>query len=287
MQVVAALLFLWLFMVWGIKFLKDLWTYPDLAIPVDSFVLLVFASMIPILGFANKINLPLLTRASGMLTYSKFAADVSSRVKVPTKTGMLALYAPSAVWGLFIAVFGTYIDEARGRLVGLLVAVHFGKRCYEVMFVHKYSGHMPIQSAITIGLYYFIESVAICYYSSRVAPAVLGTKMLVVGLAMFVGGQAGNGYHHVLLAKLRGKEGDTEYKVPRGGWFEYVAAPHYFFELLAWCGVAFVSQHFIALLIYWGMCSYLLERAMAQTAWNKKTFKNYPWDRKHIIPKIL
>jgi len=287
MQVVAALLFLWLFLVWGLKFLRDVWSYPDFAIPVDSFATLVFAAMIPILGLANKIKLPFLGRTGGLLTYSKFAADVSSRVKVPTQTGMLSLYAPSAVWGLFIAVFGTYIDEARGRLVGLLVAVHFGKRCYECLFVHKYSGHMPIQSVITIGGYYFIESVAICYYSSRVAPALLSTRMLVVGLAMFAGGLAGNYYHHDLLAKLRGKDGDTEYKVPRGGWFEYVAAPHYFYELLGWCGLAFVSQHFIALLIYWGMCSYLLERAMAQTAWNRKNIKNYPWERKHLIPKIL
>ena len=54
---------------------------------------------------------------------------------------------------------------------------------------------------------------------------------LPVGLALFGVGLLGNFYHHYLLATLR-SPGETKYKVPRGGCFEYVAAPHYFFELL-------------------------------------------------------
>ena len=50
---------------------------------------------------------------------------------------------------------------------------------------------------------------------------------------MFAVGSAGNLYHHHLLASLR-KGGDTGYKVPMGGLFELVAAPHYLFELVAW-----------------------------------------------------
>jgi hypothetical protein len=53
--------------------------------------------------------------------------------------------------------------------------------------------------------------------------------MLTWGTVLFVAGQLGNGYHHVLLSRLR-KGGSKKYSVPAGGLFEYAAAPHYFFE---------------------------------------------------------
>ena len=87
-------------------------------------------------------------------------------------------------------------------------------------------------------------------------------------------------------ATLR-KPGDTKYKIPRGGFFEFVAAPHYFFELIGHLGVALTTVHWVSVGMLVGMTLYLVERAMAQTAWNIKKLDAYPTKRKHIVPYLL
>merc|ERR1712159_294153 len=90
------------------------------------------------------------------------------------------------------------------------------------------------------------------HYASLVPKSFLQDWMGQMGIGLFAVGVIGNLYHHYLLATLR-KPGEKGYKVPRGGCFEYVAAPHYFFELLGWAGVALVSQHALSVGIFVAM----------------------------------
>ena len=46
------------------------------------------------------------------------------------------------------------------------------------------------------------------------------------------------------------------------GLFEYVAAPHYLFEIIDWFGMAIVSQHFMNIYLTIGM-TYLMQRSIA------------------------
>ena len=41
-----------------------------------------------------------------------------------------------------------------------------------------------------------------------------------VGIVVFLKGQIGNFYHHYLLSKLK-NQGDKEYKIPKGGLFNW------------------------------------------------------------------
>merc|ERR1711912_129354 len=109
------------------------------------------------------------------------------------------------------------------------------------------------------------------------------------GSAMFVVGIIGNFYHHCLLASLRtNRSGATtkRYIAPHGGLFDYVAAPHYLFELMGWLGIAIVANHLNAYLTFGSMCSYLAGRAVSQNAWNQKVFTKDEWpsSRKNLIP---
>lgn len=55
------------------------------------------------------------------------------------------------------------------------------------------------------------------------------------------------------------------YKLPQGGLFTYVNAPHYFFELIAWFALTLVSRHVFSVATFEGMVVYLSQRANAQT----------------------
>merc|ERR1719198_1489170 len=112
--------------------------------------------------------------------------------------------------------------------------------------------------------------------------------MLLAGIALNAVGQLGNLYHHWLLATLRPKNGATEgsskYVIPVRGMFRFVTAPHYFFELVAWFGIACVTQHLNSFLAAGNMLSYLAGRSVATTRWYNAKFENYPSERKHLIP---
>ena len=111
-----------------------------------------------------------------------------------------------------------------------------------------------------------------------------------VTIGLFAIGSLGNFYHHFLLAKLRTKKTkDSNYVAPRGGLFEFVAAPHYLFELVAWLGIAVAAEHLNAFLVFLSMSSYLGGRSMAQNAWNQKQFSSQDWptSRKNMVPFLF
>jgi len=261
-------------------------TSPDFSSTFDILWTVYYVAFIPIAALANTVNIPLMGRTAGLLTYSKFANGTNFSTTVPTQVGMLILYSPAALWAAWVLISGGYGSDSRGTVAALLILVHFVKRDLECLFVHKYSGSMPLTTGLFISVFYSGVSYVVCYYGSRTPAANLSGFMLLVGLVMFVVGLAGNYYHHNLLANLR-KPGEKGYKIPAGGGFEYVATPHYFFELIGWYGVAFATQHVIAMLVAMAMTAYLGERAVAQTEWNVSKLDGYPKDRKHILPFLF
>lgn len=116
---------------------------------------------------------------------------------------------------------------------------------------------------------------------------------------LFITGILGNLYHHYLLSTLRSKSNKkgtttttttttTRYVAPKGGLFEYVAAPHYFFELIGWLGIAVVSGHLNVYLIFASMCSYLSGRSVAQNEFNREKFEDaWPATRKSLVPFLF
>ena len=169
------------------------------------------------------------------------------------------------------------------------------KRVGEVLCVHRYSGSMDGKAGVAIGVYYALLSLLIASQQSA-APAALyegvaATVSLQVGTVMFCVGQAGNFWHHWLLANMRSgssKGAATVYSVPSGGMFNLVTMPHYFFESMAWFGIAAVTQQLNAVLVAVGVTSYLSGRAVATTTWYKSKFGNqWPVERRHLVPYIF
>jgi very-long-chain enoyl-CoA reductase len=101
---------------------------------------------------------------------------------------------------------------------------------------------MVVESAISITLSYFLSSATMIYaqHVTLEFPQPL-INLLYPGIALFPVGIIGNVYHLYLLSKLRGK-GEKEYKISKGGLFDYVICPHYLFEIIGFYGFSFISQ---------------------------------------------
>ena len=86
---------------------------------------------------------------------------------------------------------------------------------------------------------------------------------------------------------VAGSKAAKQYKIPRGGAFEWASNPQYFFELLAWFGYTLLSKNPGGVIVFAVSAANLVPRAFAQHQWYQGKFEDYPKDRKVIIPFVL
>jgi len=260
----------------------DIFARPDLSNQIDLGLFVVAIVFSVTAGSANLFDIPFLNRSGGLLSYSKFAKGVKLGMNVPSRLGMFMLYFPACAYG-YSKISG---NENRADALAHMICAHFAKRCFECIFVHKYSGSMPAASSAFISFFYTLLAFSTSYFVEKIPESAFEEWTLVWGRRLFYLGLAGNFYHHYLLANLR-KPGEKGYKVPRGGFFEYVATPHYFFELIGWYGVSLASHHGMVCLFSLAMTIYLVDRAVGQSEWNRKKIRGYPKTRGHIVPFVF
>lgn len=132
------------------------------------------------------------------------------------------------------------------QLICAMLTLHFLKREYETIFVHRFSlATMPAFNILkNCGHYWFLVGINICYWVFRPDAAAASTNpnpvLLYGGLALFVFGELANLNAHLVLRDLR-RPGSTERGIPKGFGFGLVTCPNYMFEILAWVGVYLVS----------------------------------------------
>ena len=237
------------------------------------------------------------TNAKTRAQYSKFsrASNSDESSTWPSRFAMLVIYLPAFITAVVLLLLGHCIPSMKNiptpSLAAILCAIHFAKRCLEVLFLHKYSGRTDKATPTQISVYYTLMTMLVAYASGGSNDKDSGeSNMMIRGTVLFAIGIIGNFYHHYLLASLRTKNTSrTKYVAPRGGLFNYVATPHYLFELLGWLGIAVCSNHLNVYLTFVGMSSYLSGRAVAQNDFNRRKFdeKDWPIERKNMIPFLF
>jgi very-long-chain enoyl-CoA reductase len=115
----------------------------------------------------------------------------------------------------------------------------------------------------------------------------LSSAQSLFGMIVFIIGQTGNLFHHILLKNLRNSRTDKEYVIPKGGFFEILVCPHYFFELISWLGIAILSTHWESYVVFFIMVCYLSGRSVRTKAWYLEKFNNFPKSRKRIVPFVF
>jgi 3-oxo-5-alpha-steroid 4-dehydrogenase 1 len=118
----------------------------------------------------------------------------------------------------------------------------------------------------------------------------------LLGAALFVIGMAINIDADYSLMALKSKRSDKiegssdsqkQYKIPRGRFFELVSCANYFGEIVEWSGFAIACWNVTALSFALYTISNIGTRAITHHKWYQSTFKDYPKDRKAVIPFII
>ncbi|XP_049606500.1 3-oxo-5-alpha-steroid 4-dehydrogenase 1 [Syngnathus scovelli] len=108
----------------------------------------------------------------------------------------------------------------------------------------------------------------------------------IAGSVLWLLGWLINLHSDHILRNLRGP-GESGYKIPRGGMFEYVSAANYFGEITEWAGFALAGQSVqsVAFAIFTAVV--LSSRAFSHHKWYLAKFEDYPKTRKALIPFLL
>jgi len=108
----------------------------------------------------------------------------------------------------------------------------------------------------------------------------------IAGTTIFFAGL----YIHItsdnILRNLR-EPGETNYRIPFGGFYRFLSAPNYFGEILQWCGWALLTWSSAGLAFATFTVANLLPRGIAYHRWYRNTFPDYPEERKAVIPFVL
>ncbi|OVA03260.1 3-oxo-5-alpha-steroid 4-dehydrogenase [Macleaya cordata] len=254
----------------------------------------LFITAMSVISFVSISKIGLSEIKGNHLQYSKFwnvnnnskKPKVVKEIKLSSKTGMLILYTPAFLAGA-ISFWLFPNHDLRFLLVKSALTLHFFKRVFEVLFVHRYSGMMVLDSTILISLSYFMSTVSMIYNQHLLQ----GTPnpqidLKLVGIVVFFVGIVGNFYHHYILSKLREKN-DKGYKMPTGGLFGLVICPHYLFEILVFVGISLISQSVYPVSFTIGTAIYLTGRSYATRNWYLSKFPNFPKHVKALIPFVF
>lgn len=166
------------------------------------------------------------------------------------------------VYGIAYYFLGVEFSSTQKTALKLAV-LHFMKREYETMFVHRFSnstmpffnlfknsGHYWVLSGVFLSIFVYcrdptsLESasslVKFLFHVNSLPPVV---NKALVGLWIFAEGS--NLITHKNLANIRSKDLKA-YTIPKGYGFDVVACPNYFFECLAWFSFALLVGNWSA-----------------------------------------
>ncbi|ODQ66625.1 hypothetical protein NADFUDRAFT_46039 [Nadsonia fulvescens var. elongata DSM 6958] len=225
---------------------------------------------------------------------------------------MIEYFGPLWIHPLFYfaqqLIYGQTFKHTRVQYVAfLIVLLHFIKREYETIAVHRFSlATMPLINVFKNSFHYWIFSgfnLAYFIYSPSTysdASAPIWKKILfsqslftlsdtTINVLILVWGfaEVSNLITHLNFSSLR-SDGSKDRKIPYGYGFSLVSCPNYFFEILGWVVFAVLTQNWSAVLFATVSFFQMFVWAVKKHKQYRRQFGDkYPKNRKIMIPFFL
>ena len=210
---------------------------------------------------------------------------------IPNRLGWILMELPSLIVFSFIFLFGKNQAQGLAWVFFALWVLHYTNRSLIYPFRTRTSGkQMPLLIALFAIFFNLVNASSNGLYFSSFSRNYsidwLYDIRFILGSIFFAVGMLINLRSDRYLLRLR-KKAKNGYEIPRGGLFRYISCPNFFGEILEWTGFAIMTWSPAALAFALWTIFNLVPRAMEHHRWYRKTFPEYPSERKALIPFIL
>jgi len=223
--------------------------------------------------------------------YGRFKKE-QEKFEIPSLPGWLLMEFPCLVAGLATFVFSGGNNNALVPLIFICIwqCHYFYRSIIFPLRLNIRNKKMPMMAVVT-GIIFnslngFLNGYAFSHAEHLLNSEWLSSPFFIIGVILMVIGLSINIQSDSILRDLR-KPGETDYKIPKGGFYRWISSPNYFGEIVEWCGLALAACTPAALAFALFTIANLFPRALAHHKWYVKTFEDYPQGRKAIIPFII
>ena len=218
--------------------------------------------------------------------YGRHSSDQWGPV-IDNKWGWFWMELPAFIVMPLLALTGPEPKTELSYLLVFLWSYHYFFRTFVFPFrIKTKNKKMPFIIVFSALFFNGINGLVNGYFIGFVSQSsqeVLSVNVLI-GLIVFCLGMIINRHADKKLISLRKK--DQGYFIPKGGIFNYISCPNHFGEIIEWAGFAIIAWSLPALSFFiWTFCN-LVPRALNHHQWYKSFFKDYPNNRKAVIPFI-
>jgi len=143
---------------------------------------------------------------------------------------------------------------------------------------------MPLIIVVSAFIFNLFNGFFVGYEIGNISQLEFGTNTFI-GLIIFFTGMYINRSSDNKLISLR--QENKEYQIPNGGMFKYISCPNHFGEIVEWIGFSIIVLNLGSLSFALWTAFNLIPRALNHHNWYINSFKEYPNDRKAVIPFIF
>lgn len=222
--------------------------------------------------------------------------------------GLVEYFGPILFHSLFyyfsgIYGYGPFAHTQTQKFAFWMVILHFVKREYECLFVHKSSkSSMPVFSAsksllhywgtagILLGYFLYVPTTYYLNSNSYLFKVNNLPSWLNYGIfATWAFAEFSNFKTHRILAKIRRGGNEKKYAIPFGYGFDQVSCPHYFFESLGWLTFSLLVGQWSAWFFFITGTGQMVIWAVQKHNWYQQNFGDefIKLNRKIYIPYII
>ena len=204
------------------------------------------------------------------------------------RMGWIIMEAPAPLIFILCFVIGNNVATLASLVFLIMWETHYLHRAFIYPFSLRGVGKRMPAIVVVMGLIFnaanaYFNGYYIFTLSDGYANVWLLDPRFFVGVLLFITGYVLNRQADRQLRGLRAPD-EFGYKIATVGMFRLISCPNYFGELVIWVGWALATWSLPGLAFaIWTMAN-LVPRATTHHAWYRKTFPEYPSDRKALVP---
>lgn len=209
-------------------------------------------------------------------------------ITISNKIGWILMELPALlVCPIYYIFYNSNLYTINTIFILLWILHYFNRTIIYPLRIKTKGKRMPLIIAALALFFNVINGLINGYYLSNTNYLEINYYVLLFGFIIFFTGLIINIRSDNKLIGLRLKNEENKYVIPNGELFNYISCPNFFGELVEWLGFAIITVNLGSLSFFIWTFINLVPRAISHHKWYKDNFKDYPKNRKAIIPKLL